>query len=454
VSQPELVVVGCSHMTAPPEVRESLAFTPEQVREALRLARGERILQETMILSTCNRTEFYSLSADPARAESYVRELVSRFKGPDLFGAGPYSYTYRERDAVRHLFRVAAGLDSMVLGEMQVLGQVKDAYELACEGGGAGLFLHRLLASAFRAGKRARTETGIGAGAVSFASAAVSLTTKIFSDLSDKRVLVIGAGEFGRLTAQHFASEKPAGLMISNRTPERAKALASELGGEEVPYDALFPSVVRADVVVCATRSPGPIITADLARRAMRERASRPLVCVDLAVPRDVDASVAQLDNVFVYALEVLRTIMEQNLSRRRRDVPRVEAIVEDEVEKFFLWARSLEVTPVVRELRERFEAIRQEELRRHMNQFREDQRGHVEALTRSLVNKLLHHPTTRIKGFDLESGDGLVRLDAVREIFDLRIKDAAGPITGFEIDGGRTGDGCPEGTPGEGGKD
>jgi glutamyl-tRNA reductase len=453
MSQPELVVVGCNHKTAPLEVRESLTFAPEQVREALRLARGEKVLQETMILSTCNRTEFYSLSTDPARAEAYVREMVSRFKGSDLLGAGPYSYTYRERDMVRHLFRVAAGLDSMMLGEMQILGQVKDAYELACEGGGAGLFLHRLLASAFRTGKRARTETEIGAGAVSFASAAVSLTTKIFSELTDKRVLVIGAGEFGRLAAQHFASEKPAALMITNRTPERAKALADELGGELVPYGDLFPSVVRADVVVCATRAPGPVITTDLARRAMRERAGRVLVCVDLAMPRDVDPAVAKLDNVFVYALEALKTIMEQNLSRRRREVPRVEGIVEDEVEKFFLWARSLEVTPVVRELRERFEAIRQEELRKHMSQFREDQRGHVEALTRSLVNKLLHHPTTRIKGFDLESEDGLVRLDAVRELFDLQAKDAPGPITDFEIGGGHAGAGGPEGKPADGGK-
>lgn len=437
MSAPELLVIGCSHKTAPLELRETLAFAPDQIREALRLARGEKVLQETMILSTCNRTEIYSLSSDPAHAETYVHGLISRFKGSDLLGAGDNSYTYREREMVRHLFRVAAGLDSMMVGEMQILGQVKDAYELACEGGSAGLFLHRLLAAAFRTGKRARSETEIGAGAVSFASAAVTLATKIFSDLSDKRILLVGAGDTGRLAAQHFSEQRPAGLLIANRTSEHAKALAEELGGEAVPFPDLLPSLFRADIVVCATRSPGTVLTPDLVRRAMRERSSRPLVCVDLAVPRDIDPAVARMDNVFVYALEALQTIMDQNLARRRREAPRVELIVEEEVERFFQWARSLEVTPVVRGLRERFETIRAEEVRKHRKQFREDQQGHVEALTRSLMNKLLHHPTTRIKELDPESEDGLIRLDAVRDLFDLHSKDAGGPVTEFEIGGG-----------------
>lgn len=429
----ELLVVGLSHRTAPLDVRESLTFAPEQVLEALRLVRGEKVLEETMILSTCNRTEVYSLSHDPVRAEAYVREMISRLKGSHHLGPGPFSYAYRDRETVRHLFRVAAGIDSMMLGEMQILGQVKDAYALACEEGSTGVFLNRLLSTALHVGKRARAETEIGAGAVSIASAAVALCTKIFSDLSGKRVLLVGAGETGRLAAKHFAEERPAGLLIANRTMQKARAIAVEMGGEAIPLEELGRALVRSDVVVCATRAPGVLIDAEMVRRAMRERGDRPLVFVDIAVPRDVDSAAARLDNVFVYPIDALRTIVDQNLARRRRETPRVEAIVDAEVERFFQWMRSLEVTPIVRRLLARVERIRAEELRRHESHLSQAERERLDALTKSLVNKLLHLPITRIKSFDLDSQEGLVRLDAVRELFGLSPDD-----TGDEDGAGR----------------
>ena len=416
----ELLVVGCSHRTAPLELRESLAFAPDQVLQTLRLAGRERVLTETLILSTCHRTEFYSLSTDGARAEVYVREMIARVKGSDLLGPGPCTYAYRDRDTVRHLMRVAAGLDSAVVGEAQILGQVKDAYNMAREGGSAGAFLDRLLAAAIHAGKRAHSETEIGSGSVSFTSATVSLTKKIFRDLSDKRVLIVGAGEFGRLAAEHFAEERPAALLIANRTRERAEALAAHVGGEAFGLDEVPALLRRADVVVSAVHTDRPVVGADSVRQALRDRSGRTMVFADLGVPRNIDPAVSRLDNVFLYTLESLQTIVDQNLARRRREVPRVEAIVEEELERFFQSVRALQVTPVVRELRDRFESIRALETEKHLKRFAASDRAAVEALTRSIVNKLLHLPTTKIREIDVASEKGILRLDAVREVFGM----------------------------------
>jgi glutamyl-tRNA reductase len=243
---------------------------------------------------------------------------------------------------------------------------------------------------------------------------------RIFSDLSEKKVLLVGAGETGRLAAKHFAEAHPAKILIANRTFDKARAIADELGGEAIPLEALPGAIQQADVVVCATRAPGVMIDARMVKHAMRERGSRSLVFVDIAVPRDVDPAVAKLDNVFLYSIDALQTIVDQNLARRRREAPRVEAIVAEEVDRFFQWMRSLEATPIVRQLCDRFEKIRAEELQRHLSHLPNADRERLEALTKGIVNKLLHNPITRIKAFDLESEDGLIRLDAVRELFAL----------------------------------
>ena len=231
----------------------------------------------------------------------------------------------------------------------------------------------------------------------------------------------------GRIAAEHFAKELPAGLLIANRTMERGRHVAEQLGGKVVSFEDIPAALIQADVVVCATRAPGAVIGEEMVRRAMRERSSRPLVIVDMAVPRDVDAAVARLDNVFVYSLDALQTIVDQSLARRRREVKSVELIVEHELERFFEWSRSLEVTPIVREMRDKFESFRKDEIRRHLQLYPGADPESLEALSRALMNKFLHHPTTRIKSIDLESQDGPARLDAVRELFDLSAGAGAG---------------------------
>jgi glutamyl-tRNA reductase len=419
-----LHLIGASHRTAGIDLRHDLALGADDVRAALRAARGHETLRESLVLSTCNRTEFYVVAPDGAAAEAAVRALVVRAKGTDLLAPGRERYTLADGDAARHLLRVASGLESMVLGEAEILGQVKDALAEAVAESAVGTVLDRLLTTALRAGKRARTETEIGAGTVSVASAAVALASKVFSDLQERHVLVVGAGETARLAGQHFALRRPAALRVANRTPERAALLAHALGGEAVPIDTLSSAVAAADVVVFATSAGRPLLRSETVREAVRARRGRPLLLLDLGVPRNVEAEVAALDGVFLHTVDAVRGHVDENLGRRRRAVPRVEAIVEEELSTFLDWVRSLEVTPTLRALRERFEEVRAAEVGRHLGRFSKEDAERVESLTRSLVNKLLHTPMTRLKALANGNGEDLRRLDAVRELFDLEAKN------------------------------
>jgi glutamyl-tRNA reductase len=412
-------MLGVNHRTAPVERRELIALSLEEARGALRDLAADSGLSECALLSTCNRTEVYAFAASPEAAERSIRAGFVKLRGADLLEPGPHRYRMLGPDAASHVMRVAGGVDSMVLGEMQILGQVKDAHALAREESALGVRMDKLLATAVRAGKRARAETAIGAGAVSVASAAVSLAAKVFDELAGRSVVVVGAGETGRLAGQHFAERSPGRLRIANRTLEKATALAAELDGEGIPLSELGRALADADVAVCATGSPAPVVTAEMVTTAMRRRPNRPLVLIDIAVPRDVDPS-AERDNVFLYSIDALQTIVDQSLARRRREVPRVEEIVREECERYFAWLRGLDATPVLKELREHFERVREAEVRKSMRHFSKDEQDRVERLTRSLVNKLLHLPTTRLKMIEPGSPMGLTRLDAVRELFGL----------------------------------
>jgi glutamyl-tRNA reductase len=416
----ELLLLGVNHRSAPVALRERLAFSPEETHQALGTLRTSPAVKEAMILSTCNRTEVYALAHDPAAGEEAIRSRLMTTKGADLLAPGNHRYRLEHRQAVRQLLRVTTGLDSMVLGEMQILGQVKAAYAMAQESGTAGLLLERLLAVAIHAGKRSRAETEIGAGSVSVASAAVSLATKVFGQLDGRRVLVVGAGETGSLAARHFAAERPGALLIANRSLERAEKVAQELSAQALPLAGLAETLPQADVVLCATRSAEPLITDLMVQAAMAERPRRSLLLVDLAIPRDVEEAAGRRDNVFLYPIDALRTIVDHNLARRQGEVPRVEAIVEEECDRFFAWLNGLGVTPVVRELREQYERVRQAEVSKSLRHFSAPDQERVERLTRALVNKLLHRPTTHIKGIDLGTEQGLDRLDTVRELFGL----------------------------------
>jgi glutamyl-tRNA reductase len=429
----DLLLLGMSHRTADLATRESLAFSPEEGAALLREIAVREDVVEVAILSTCNRTELYAVTPDPTAAEAALREAVGRRRGAHALSEGPTRYRRLGEEAALHLHRVAAGLDSLVLGEKQVLGQVKEAWCLARGAGSLGPLLDKLFASAVHAGKRARTETEIDAGAVSVASAAVALAGKVFGELEGRDVVVVGAGDTGRLAAVHFAERRPGRLRVLNRTPERAAALAAEVSGEAGGLDALPAALVETDVVALATRAPQPVLAAETVAAALRQRPRRPLVLLDLAVPRDVEPEAATLENVFLYPVDALRGLVEQSMERRHREAPRAAKIAAEECERFLAWWRGLGATPVLRELREHFERVRSEELARSLRHFSPGEQERVERLTRALVNKLLHLPTTRLKSLDLRSRDGLARLDTVRELFAL----GGEPGPGGEVDRG-----------------
>jgi glutamyl-tRNA reductase len=435
----ELLVVGLSHRTAPIDVRESVAFDPEQVREALRLVRGEKVLQETMILSTCNRTEVYARGATIKNPQQFVASLLREIKGMDLTGKdGRFLYTYREPDSIRHLFRVACGLDSQVLGEPQITGQVKDALSLAVKLGGSGPVIERLLDAALRSAKRARTETLVGRGPVSSAYAGVNLAAKVLGSLADKRVLIVGAGEMASLAARHFHEAGVTQFMVANRSRERADTFAATIGARVVTLEAIPVVLAGADVVVSATASPDPIIHEAAVRNAMRVRKNRPLLFLDLAVPRDVEPSIARLPNVFLHDLDALGMLVAQSLAQRHAEVPKVEAIIEEELSRFLRWHRSLALKPTVAAFRSHFERVAREEMERHKGRFRPDDQAALDQLVHGIVQKLLHRPTTRLTRAGEDSAEGIARIDAIRDLFGIEgsAPPEGGADAGAEEDG------------------
>ncbi len=412
-----LVVLGLSHHTAPVEVRERVAFTPDEALATLRRLKSEQAVGQALLLSTCNRTEIYALAHEPKAGVERLRDAVF---GGRLDTANGLIYAHVGELAVRHLYRVACGLDSMVLGEHEILGQVKDAYDIAVKAESLGSVLHRLVHSAVHAGKRARRDTEIGAGAVSVASTAVELAEKVFGKLTTRPALLVGAGENGKLCAQHLLGHGVEPLFIANRTLARAEALASELGGEVVAFDELGAAMAKVDIVVTTTGAPEPILGADAVKLAMRDRQGRELVLIDIAVPRDVAPDVDELYNVFRFDIDALHGIVAQNLSRRQAEVPRVEELVQGEVTSFMRWWASLDAGPVIRDLHARFESIRAAEIAKHGKRFTGDNREQAEVFSRALVQRLLTGVTQEIKGYRLDNPAHRERLAVLRHVFGL----------------------------------
>lgn len=415
-----LILIGSSHHTAPLDLLESLALSPDETGSVLPELREQVDLDEVILLSTCNRTEVYGLSRDPResseRLERWLLELSEKrtpIRPENL-------YARVDRDAVEHLFRVTCGLDSMMLGETEITGQVQRALELAREIGTANSFMTQLLSAAFRACKRARTETGINAGTTSVASAAVHLSRRVFGDLDRRAILVVGAGETGTLLARHFRQHTPRTLYLANRTQARAEALAEDVQGTAIPMEDWVDMLGRVDAVICATHSKQPLVTAEMVRRVARERSSRMLLLVDVSMPRNVERAAGELENVFLYDLYDLKKIVDQNLARRAEEVPAVESIIEAEMNEFFTRQATLEVGPVIRELRQRFEVLRQKEIERFSSRFSEQDRPVAERLTRDLINKLLHWPTLEIRSLAGQAGSDAERLAWARRLFGL----------------------------------
>jgi glutamyl-tRNA reductase len=416
-----LVCIGLSHRTAPVEVREKVAFSAESTVEALRALEAEA--GERVLLSTCNRTELYAVG----EAEDLAPRLAAKLDaiaGESVFRDPSIAVALSGREAALHLTRVACGLESMVLGEAQILGQVENALALAKSAGSAGAVLGRLFGSAVHLGQRARAETEIGRGAVSVSSAAVALAKKIFGSLEDREALVLGAGEMGALAARHLRSAGVGRLAIANRTVARAEAVAEEVDAEAEPLCGAPSDLSRVDVVVSAVSGGVSMLTRTTVRGALRSRAYRPLLIVDVAVPRSVDPAVNGLENVFLQDVDSLRHIIDANLRRRKKAAEGLEPECEAVADRFVTWWRSLSVEPTLRDLRSRLSSLAEHELERTMRKLPAEVRTSVETMTRSIVNKILHAPTERLRG-SAGRGNGVAdRLAVLRELFDIEESD------------------------------
>jgi glutamyl-tRNA reductase len=418
-----LFVAGMNHRTAPVAMREQLALEEEKIREILADLSGRGLLQEVMILSTCNRVEVYGVAAVPGEARSQAFSQLGSHRGVAWRELEPLLYTATGDEAALHAFRVAASLDSMVLGEPQILGQVKDAFALAQSAGTAGPVLHALMSQAFSAAKRVRSETLVGRLAVSISYAAVELARRIFEGLEGKAVLLVGAGEMSELAARHLIDHGALPIYVANRTWSRAEELARGLGGVPVPFDQLEATLARVDIVITSTAAPEPVVTAAQVRAALHARRGRPLFFIDIAVPRNVEPAVNDLEGAFCYDIDDLRAVVESNLKERQREAQRAQALLEREVDKFVGRLQQLEVVPTIVSLREKLEAIRRAELERALARLpgaAEDTRRVMDALSQAIVNKVLHAPMVKLKDSS-RAGHGRRWTEMISELFGLR---------------------------------
>jgi len=425
----QVILLGVSHRTAPVELRERLDFSSRDLGAAIEALALRPSAAETVVLSTCNRSEIYVVSGDPARAREEVTGFLSEYHRLPESVFTPHLFSHDSEAAVRHLFRVAAGLDSIVVGEPQILGQVKDAFQAAAEHHRAGPVLSKLFHWSFLVGKRVRTETGLGEGAVSVSFAAVALARKIFGQLNGRRVLVVGAGEISTLTAQHLRANGVGEILVTSRTQAHAEALAASVNGRSVPWDDLAQGVAASDIVVTATGSQRPIITRAQVEASRHRR--DPLFIIDIAVPRDVEASVGDIEQVFLYNVDDLQTLVQENLSRRSSEVDRAEAIVAEEVAKFGAWQRSRGAVPTIVALRERFDRIRRSELNRldgKLSGLTPEARARVDEVTRLIVEKLLLEPTEQLKGLPDEETQ-VAYTEAINRLFRLRESESLSPV-------------------------
>ena len=424
----QLLLVGVSHRTTPVELRERLDFTSRGVDRALTSLATAGAHTEATIVSTCNRVELYIACPQIDAAREAVERFVAEFHGVPLTDLTPHLYAKTGPDAVTHLFRVAAGLDSLVIGEPQVLGQVKEAYNTASQLGCTGALLNKLFHSAFAAGKRVRAETALSEGAVSVSYAAVSLARKIFGNLQGRTVVVLGAGEMGKLTAIHMKSQGIARLVIMSRTAAHASTLAETIGGDTMPWEALPRAIADADILITATGSTAPIISRGLIEQTMKPRRKRPLFVIDIAVPRDVEGAAGDLEEVFLYNIDDLQAVVQENLSKRSTEAELAETIVGEEVQKFLAWLNSRKAVPTVVALRHRFEAIRQSELRRlepKLSGLPVEARARVDEITRLIIEKLLINPTEQLKS--TSDADTIAAYsDTLNRLFNLTGDDAS----------------------------
>jgi glutamyl-tRNA reductase len=413
-------VIGVNHKTAPVEVRERFAISEANLPDALRQLTEVPGVAEGMIVSTCNRVE---IIARGKNGSCDLRGFVAKYYGFDSDQYEPYLFEHRGKDAVRHLFRVASSLDSMVIGEPQILGQVKEAYAVARAVGAVQSQLDALLTRSFAVAKKIRSETSVASSSVSVASVAVELAQKIFGELKGKAVCLVGAGKMCELAARHLIAHGAGKIYVANRTFERAVALARKFNGEPVSFDKLYETVEKADIIISSTGAPHAIFRKEHGERFLKVRKNRPMFFIDIAVPRDIDPKLNDLDGIFVYDIDDLQQVVSSHLGDRKREADRAEALVTDEVERFESRLRTVNVVPTIVSLQEHLETVRQAEidrLRGRLGELTPDQEMAVEALTKGIINKIMHTPITTLKTAAREQ-EATTVIDLVRKLFNLR---------------------------------
>ncbi len=416
-----LLAIGTNHRTAPIGIRERLYFTERELSAAYDGLLNRCGFKEAVIISTCNRTEIYTVSDPFAMRYGDLLEFIFDYKDARSFAKPEHFYRYFASGASDHLFRVAAGIDSMIIGDIQILAQIKESYYYAEQRKATGFLTNRIFHTSFRVGKRARSETDIGEGAVSVSYAAVELASKIFADLSKKRALLIGAGETGELTAKHLKSKGIGELVITNRTRARSEELVAKLGGTVVDFDKFGEELVKTDIVISSIDAPEPIIKAEAVHEALKKRGKEPIFMIDIGVPRNIDPACNKFDNVFLHDIDALHHIVDKNLEKRTGEIPKIDSIIRDELFGLFTWYNSLKLNPTINDLRQMFEFIRQAEVEKHQNKFREEDRELLDIVTKRIINKLLHTPMTALRSSNGDpEEDTLTHISSIRKLFGL----------------------------------
>jgi glutamyl-tRNA reductase len=418
----EVILVGLNHRTAHVEIRERIAFPEEGLDRYMKALYNLPNLDEGLILSTCNRVEIYAATRDPERGVEELKGFLAEQHHLPLSEFENTLYILQGEELVRHLFRVASSLDSMVVGEPQILGQIKGAYRVAHAAKTTGTLLNKLLHKAFSVAKRVRTETSIGNRAVSVSFVAVELAKKIFAHLEDREVLIIGAGEMCELAAQHLVRAGVKRILVTNRTWERAMELAERFHGEALPFTDLTNALLRADIIISSTGSPDIIVRREEVSTIIRKRKHRPLFFIDIAVPRDIDPQVNTIDNVYLYDIDDLQEVAAANMKNRQHEARKAEAIVATEVEQFCRWYQSLELVPTIVSLQEKMEEMRKKELEKTLSALpkcSDKERRAMEALSEAIVKKILHGPITLLKKQGRNS-EGESYVDVVKKLFRL----------------------------------
>jgi glutamyl-tRNA reductase len=418
---PEIILIGLNHKTAPVELRECLAFAPDQTRDALETLQMQAPVKEALIFSTCNRMEILFVPVDETATTSVIR-FLSEHKEIPVADFKDSLYIYEGDDAVKHLFRVASSLDSMIVGEPQILGQVKKAYKNTVANKGSGAILNRLMHKAFSIAKRVRKETGIGDNAVSISYAAVELANKIFSDLGKRSVMLIGAGEMAELAVEHLISNGVQSIVVANRTFENAVGLADRFNGQAVKFEEMETFLKDVDIIISSTGATEFVLTKNQVKAAMGQRKSRPLFFIDIAVPRDLDPAINRINNAYLYDIDDLQSLVNDNLEERQREALKGERLVEEAVIKFRWWLNSLSVVPTIKDIKQKLECIAETETDKTLSKLDSlspEEADAVKRMTQAIARKIMHDPILFLKNTG-EHRDEAQYLSVARHLFNL----------------------------------